>query len=101
MMKGISLLALVLASAPTLAQPPAGTVRYSDLDLGTPAGIAKLDRRIDRAVAQLCGSAFPTDLDARAEVDRCRMQTMQSVSGPRATLLAHAGGPGQLALKGR
>ena len=101
MMKSIALLALILASAPTLAQPPAGTVRYSDLDLATPSGVARLDRRIDRAVAQLCGSAFPTDLDALAEVDRCRTETMKSVTGPRAMLLAHAGGRGFIALKGR
>lgn len=101
MMKSIALLALVLASTPALAQPPAGTVRYSDLDLSTPNGVARLDRRIDRAVAQLCGSAFPTDLNARAEVDRCRTETMKSVTGPRAMLIAHAGGSGQLALKGR
>ena len=101
MTKSIVLLALVLASTPALAQPPAGTVRYSDLDLTTANGVARLDRRIDRAVTQLCGSAFPTDLNGRSEVDRCRTETMKSVTGPRALLIAHAGGRGQLALKGR
>jgi len=101
MMKSIALLALVLASAPALAQPTAGTVRYSDLDLATPAGVAKLDRRIDRAVARLCGAAYPTDLNGRAQVDSCRAETMKSVSDRRATLLAHASGSGRLALKGR
>jgi UrcA family protein len=101
MMKSLALLAVVLGSTPILAQPPAGTVRISDLDLATPAGVAKLDRRIDRAVAQLCGAAFPTDLNGRAQIDSCRAETMKSVTDRRAMLLARAGGSGAIALKGR
>lgn len=101
MLKSIAVFALILASAPTLAQPPARTVRTSDLDLATPAGVAKLDGRIDRAVALLCGSAFPTDLDGQAALARCRNATMESVTGRRSMLLAHASGRGQVALKGR
>jgi UrcA family protein len=101
MVKSLASLALILASAPALAQPSAGTVRYSDLDLATSAGIATLDRRIDRAVAQLCGTAFPTDLDARAQIDRCRSETMKSVADSRATLLARAAGSGAVALTRR
>jgi UrcA family protein len=101
MLKSIAISGLILASAPALAQPPARTIRTSDLDLATPAGVARLDGRIERAVAQLCGSAFPTDLDAQAEVARCRNATMASVSGQRSMLLAHASGRGLVALKGR
>ena len=101
MVKSLALLALILASAPALAQQPAGTVRTSDLNLATPSGVAQLDRRIEHAVAQLCGTAYPTDLDARAQVDGCRAETMKSLAGRRATLLAHAGGSATLALKGR
>jgi UrcA family protein len=101
MLRSIASLALILASAPVLAQPPAGSVRYSDLDLATPAGVARLDRRIGRAVERLCGAAYPTDLDAQAQVAGCRSDAMKSVSGRRATLLARAGGSGAIALKGR
>jgi UrcA family protein len=101
MVKSLVLLALALASAPTLAQPPAGIVRVSDLDLATPAGVAKLDRRIDRAVAQLCGTAFPADLNGQAQVDSCRAATLKSAAGARATLLARRGGVGAIALKRR
>jgi UrcA family protein len=101
MLRRIALLALILASAPAPARPPAGSVRYSDLDLATPAGIAMLDRRIDRAVERLCGAAYPTDLDAQAQIAGCRSETMKSVSSSRAILLAHAGGSGAIALKGR
>jgi UrcA family protein len=99
MIRSIIALALIFAAAPALAQPPVGRVRYSDLDLATPAGVAMLDRRIGRAVERLCGGAYPTDLDAQAQVARCRLETMKSVSGPRATLLARNGGAGALALK--
>ena len=101
MMKSLAVLAFVLASTPALAQPPAGTVRTSDLDLATRVGVAKLDRRINHAVALLCGSATPTDLNGRAQVDACRAETMKSVADRRATLLARAAGPGAIALKGR
>ncbi len=101
MVKSLALLALALASAPVLAQPPAGIVRTSDLDLATPGGVARLDRRIDRAVAQLCGTAFPADLNGRAQVDNCRAETMKSVSYQRAMLLARRGGAGAIALKER
>ena len=101
MVKRIALFALVFASVPALAQPPVGTVRTSDLDLATPAGVAKLDRRIDHKVAELCGTAFPMDLEARAQIESCRAETMKSVSDRRAMLLARRGGSGAIALKGR
>ena len=101
MVKSIALLALILAATPTLAQPPVETVRTSDLDLATARGVAKLDHRIDHAIAQLCGTAFPTDLDGRAQVENCRAETAKSVADRRQMLLAHAGGSGAIALKGR
>ncbi len=99
MIRSIAALALIFAAAPALAQPQAGSVRYSDLDLATPAGVATLDRRISRAVERLCGVAYPTDLDAQAQVASCRSETMKSVSGPRAMLLARKGGSNAIALK--
>ena len=101
MLKSIAAFALILASAPAPAQPPTRAIRVSDLDLSTAAGIARLDHRIDQAVAQICGSAFPTDLDAQAAIARCRTATMDSVAGPRSLLLARAGGERRIALKVR
>jgi UrcA family protein len=101
MVKSLALFALILAAAPAPAQPPAGTVRYSDLDLATPAGVAEFDRRIGRTIAQLCGTAFPTDLDGQAQIERCRAETMTSVAGRRAILVARAGKPTVIALKRR
>ena len=101
MVKSLALLALILAAAPAAAEPSAATVRTADLDLSTPAGIARLDRRIERAIDLLCGTAFPTDLDAQAEIGRCRAETMKSVSSRRAMLVARAGGSPVIALQGR
>ncbi|HEY1606333.1 MAG TPA: UrcA family protein [Allosphingosinicella sp.] len=97
-MKRLALLLLGLVSVSALAQPPAATVRSSDLDLATPRGIARLDARIDRAIARLCGAADPADLDGQAAVASCRAATMKSVADRRAVLLARAGGPGAIAL---
>ncbi|HEX5184879.1 MAG TPA: UrcA family protein [Allosphingosinicella sp.] len=91
-------LALALLPVPALAQPPAVTVHVSDLDLATPNGVARLDGRIDRAVARLCGTADPADLDGQAAVATCRAATMKSVSDRRAMLLARARAPGAIAL---
>ena len=101
MIKSLALFALVLASAPALAQPPSATVRTADLDLATPSGVARLDRRIDRAVEEICGTAVAADLDGLAAIGRCRAATMKSVSGQRAMLIAHAGGSRTIALTGR
>jgi UrcA family protein len=52
-------LAICAASAfvmpATASTPPLGTaVSFADLDLGTPAGVAALNRRIDGAANALC-----------------------------------------------
>ena len=44
-----------LTAAPVLAAPPSVTVKYADLDLATPQGQAKLDRRIAAAAIETCG----------------------------------------------
>lgn len=55
---GSSLAALVVLalSAPALArdEPVSVAVSYADLDLGTAAGVAQLDRRVRRAAAAIC-----------------------------------------------
>lgn len=75
----ISLVAIALASAPTLAMRPESTsrsVRYADLDLSSRAGIKALHRRIAAAVEAVCGSYEGTDTAAAAEeyrqITRCR-----------------------------
>lgn len=65
----VTMLAAFAVLSPSLAQPPAGaaqpatafhetahvTVRYDDLDLGRPAGVVQLYRRLQKAAEMACG----------------------------------------------
>ena len=64
-------------ASPALAAPAAQTriVTYADLDLGSAAGRATLDRRIGRAVRAVCGDAGIKDLNALRQVALCRDET--------------------------
>lgn len=44
-----------LCATPALASPASVSINYADLDLSTPQGQAKLDRRIARVADQTCG----------------------------------------------
>ena len=70
--------ALFLASAPARSAqasspaPVTQTVPTADLDLSSEAGRKALDRRIGRAVIDLCGQAADVDLAGRNAVRKCR-----------------------------
>ena len=86
--------ALLLAAAPALAAPAPGnsseTVSYADLNLASPAGIAALDRRIDRAVRRVCGASHPADLNTGFQVRQCRVTAYRSIAARRSAALAAA-----------
>lgn len=48
--------ALAVVPAAAFAAPASVEVKYSDLDLSTPKGLAELDKRIDRAAKAVCTS---------------------------------------------
>jgi len=80
-----AILAAVLAATafttPAIAADDQVHVRYTDLDLNTPAGQATLDRRIDKAVKELCGAdetIVGTRLPSR-EAQACFDRTKASV----------------------
>lgn len=80
-------------AAPALAQPPAPTtiaVRTTGLDLGSPAGIAALDRRIGAAVDIACGSVSDVDVHGKNAAQRCRADVQAQVAGQRANAIALA-----------
>ena len=93
--------ALTAAAGPALAAPAAAETRIvssADLDLTSAAGRARLDRRIQAAVRDVCGRAAPTDLNGIHEVQLCRAETLAdaiaqyrsgevfiAVAAPRAT----------------
>lgn len=84
---------LLLAAAPAAARPgapPSVHVRHSDLNLTTAAGLAALDRRIQRAVEAACGLAGATDLRSRLLAARCRESAVPSAAAQRAAVLAKA-----------
>src|SRR3546814_13441364 len=79
----------VLAGQNDWSEPASEIVSYADLDLGTPAGVATLDGRIDRATRKVCGKAY-MDLNTSHAVRQCRKETLPSVQSPRDSLPAAA-----------
>lgn len=74
-----TLAALALASfaaaagaAPTGGAPPSMTVRYADLNLRTPEGVASLYRRLTAAASQVCPLAYTPDLHTQELSKQCQ-----------------------------
>ena len=86
--------ALFFASAPARsAQISAATevvqvIPTGDLDLGSAAGRKALDRRIGRAVIDLCGQAADVDLVGRNAVRKCRADALVQANAARDQRLA-------------
>ena len=105
-MKRIVIIAVALLAAPfaqpAAAQGPAADrtqiVSYADLDLSREADVRELDRRIDRAVKQVCGIASDIDLEGKNEVRRCRTLTSASLAAERGRALASASRPSPVVL---
>ena len=104
-MKRIIMLAACVAApffAPALAQPfqaeRVEIVRVADLDLSSKAGVRALDRRIDRAVREVCGTASDADLEGQNEVRQCRTATRDRLALERDRALASAAKPAQVAI---
>ena len=68
------------ASAEPVGEPNIVRISYADLDLGSPQGTAKLDRRIRSAVQTACGTASDADLAGKNDVRHCRASTYQAAS---------------------
>jgi UrcA family protein len=87
-------LAAALTASPVLAKriaPEVRTVSYADLDLSSAAGRARLDRRIDASVRDVCGDAPSFDLARRHAVRECIAETRANVRLPTAVAVALAG----------
>ena len=65
-------------------------VSFADLNLASPGGRAALDRRLSRAVDQVCGMAEPANLDQAAPIDRCRKAAQASASSQRQVAISTA-----------
>jgi UrcA family protein len=97
--------ALFFASAPARsAEISSGAevvrVTTADLDLSSEAGRKALDRRIGRAVAELCGQASDADLVGLNAVRKCRDDALVQAHRARDQRLAlRSAEPIQLALR--
>ena len=93
----------VLAATPAMAEPDVPTssvVRVADLSLANSADKRAFDRRIARAVAEVCGTASDADLVGQNQVRDCRLATRAHVSDLIETRLAGAAsGPISLATR--
>ncbi|GEM_PF-883934 len=97
MMKSLIPLALILSPAgiPMLAAAPAQAgqsesvrISYVDLDLSRDADRKVLDRRINRALEQVCGSVPPGSLNLTPESVRCRVATKRAIAAKREQAVA-------------
>ncbi|HEX9932138.1 MAG TPA: UrcA family protein [Allosphingosinicella sp.] len=69
-------LATFTAVSPAIAADGSVVVAYEELNLNSAAGRAVLDRRIERAARQVCGTAFINELDIAAGVNACLAETI-------------------------
>ncbi|MBB6425645.1 UrcA family protein [Sphingopyxis sp. JAI128] len=93
------LLILAALAAATVGQPVAAqtapanssvAVTHKDLDLRTEAGTRALDRRIWRAVVEVCGTAPDFDIAGKNDVRQCRRDTRALASAQADVVIASA-----------
>lgn len=97
-----ALIAAAIAVSPAAASSGSQRVSFADLDLTTPAGIAELDARLERAVRDVCGEPWPRDLRGRRYIEQCRTETRATLQAQRGDALAQAQNRAvQLASRGR
>ena len=77
-------------SAQTAHANPSVAVAHKDLDLMTAAGTKALDRRIWRAVVDVCGSAPDYDIEGKNDVRQCRRETRRVASAQADVVVANA-----------
>jgi UrcA family protein len=65
-------------------------VAHRDLDLRTAAGTKALDRRIWRAVVEVCGTAPDFDIAGKNDVRACRRDTRALASAQADVVVANA-----------
>lgn len=77
-------------SAQTTPANPSIAVAHKDLDLRTAAGTKALDRRIWRAVVEVCGTAPDFDIAGKNNVRQCRRDTRTVASAQADVVVANA-----------
>lgn len=77
-------------SAQTAPANPSVAVVHRDLDLRTEAGTKALDRRIWRAVVEVCGTAADFDIAGKNDMRQCRRDTRRVASAQADVVVANA-----------
>lgn len=78
-------------AAPAIAAdvaPAATRIHIADLDLASPSGKAMLDRRVGRALENVCGSYATVEADMQQQIQACRAATRAQIDRTLATLPA-------------
>jgi UrcA family protein len=86
---------LAFTATPVLAEPPvtvSSIVQTADLDLSTAKGQRALDRRLQQAVNEVCGTASDVDIAGKNDVRQCRVDTLASLAGERDQRIARSSG---------
>ena len=77
-------------------EPPSVTVRYGDLDLGSPQGRSMLYRRLSLAAREVCPIAGAPGVVAAMQSKACQSravkQAMRTIGGPMVARLARERG---------
>ena len=86
---GVATLAVSAHADESVAQVPARTIHYSDVNLNTQAGAEVLYKRIHDAAEQVCGDVGSRQLDqataAKACVDRAVSGSVRAVNNRQLT----------------
>lgn len=96
-----SIAAIALAAAPVAAmdEVPSMTIKHSDLDLARADHQAKLDRRINAAVTQVCGQTSARTLSLNEDIRACREAAFANAKRASAQAIARAEQQRTLALR--
>jgi len=92
--------AFAIVAAPAMAQEETTSVAvsYADLNLQTHAGVAALERRITRAVDEVCGSGENSlDLNDWFGAKKCRTEALRDAHDKMSLAIAAASAPTHLA----
>lgn len=84
----LSVASTLMATAPAIAGEKSRVVRYSDLDLSSPAGRDRLQLRIKNAVKQVCGSAPAFTSKEREDLKNCETTAYRNASPQSARVIA-------------
>ena len=93
MTKTIIAMLLAFSAAPALAETPqiaTSVVETADLDLSSQSGQQALDRRLNQAVKEVCGTASDVDVAGKNDVRRCRVDTLAGLASERDQRIAAA-----------